>query len=107
MKQLPIQFDKSGWHFVQLKRISNVAIYSRTNIKHSDVVYFETIAIKQQEAMTATVGGNEITFHSQELYPPSEQFGALGKCCMTLVKAEAYFAKFTHEYEPQDTIYSG
>ncbi len=107
MKLLPTQFDKSSWHFEQLKRNNIAAIYRRTNIEFPEVIYYETVSIRPQEAMTAIIGGRTIAFEPKEVYPSSEQFGTMAKCCMTRAKAEAYFAKFTQECELQGTIYTG
>lgn len=95
MIPLAMNFDKSGWHFEQLKRNCQAAIYKRTNIVIPEAIYFETIKIIIQDDKVARIAGNVVMFPSREIYPTDEQFGLLGKCCMSLEKAEAYYREFT------------
>lgn len=104
MKYLALNFDKSRWHFEQIKRNSQAAIYKRTNIEYPALVYFETIKILTQDEKVATIAGNVVTFAPQELYPTNQQFGLMGKCCMSIEKAEQYYQEFTKGDDLQGTI---
>jgi hypothetical protein len=94
MVPLEKNFIKSGWHFEQLKRDGQVAIYKRTNIRFPKVIYWETVKIITQGEKVTCIAGNVVEFASQEIYPSSEQFGQFGKCCMTKEKAEQYYWEF-------------
>ncbi len=106
METLVPVFNKSGWHFEQLKRVGQVAIYKRTNIENPTVIYFETIYIVIQKEKVTRIAGNVVKFASQEIYPSSEQFGLFGKCCVSLEKAEQYYREFTVGNVLQQTITS-
>ena len=96
MIPLPLNFIKASWLFEQLKRNDQAAIYKRTHIEIPELIYFEAINITTQDEKVATIAGNIVTFASQEMYPGSEQFGMLGKCCMSLDRAEQYYLEFTN-----------
>lgn len=96
MKRLATTFFKLGWYFEQIKRNDQAAIYRRTNLQTPEVIYFETIKIISQDEKTARIAGKDVTFDSQEHYPTNEQFGLMGKCCMTIGKATEFYTEFTH-----------
>jgi hypothetical protein len=104
MIPLAVNFEKSGWQYKQLKRNDKAAIYKRTNSNFPELVYYEAIKIIIQNEKVAKIAGNIVTFASQELYPGNEQFGMLGKCCMSLEKAERYYQEFTYGESVQRTI---
>jgi hypothetical protein len=78
MTPLPIQFDKSGWHYHQVFRRGLIAVYRRW--KDSGLKpHFETIRIR--EAPDYQVNGNSIPAH--ESYPGDTLWGKHGWTFLT------------------------
>jgi hypothetical protein len=75
MKTLATEFKKSGFDFKQVRRLGDVAIYSKR--KGSADLGFEVIKISHHNGYT--IAGNFIP--PSETYPSSEQWGTNGFTC--------------------------
>lgn len=75
MKPLPVEFDRKGWHFKQLKREGMIAIYLRTKPGiTSQIESYEVIKIRRHNGYV--VAGNRI--EAAETYPSSCHWGEHG-----------------------------
>jgi hypothetical protein len=88
MKKLPLEINKKGFVYTQIKRVKDVAIYKQKNL---DIAvkseWFEVIKIKSHNGMT--LGGNYIP--PSEMYPSSTQWGVSGFTYQNQKDAEAKF----------------
>ena len=88
MKKLPLEINKKGFVYTQLKRVKDTAIYKQKSL---DIAvkseWFEVIKIKCHNGMT--LGGNYIP--PSEMYPSSTQWGVLGFTYQTQKEAETKF----------------
>jgi len=94
MKQLPTTFTGGGFHFRQLDRIGNVALFKKYKTPDS-AMSLEVVRIRHHNGFTA--------FGKQhppaEFYPSSERFGVDGFTFCDLKRARA---KFRELAEAQD-----
>lgn len=77
--------DSKNCQFSQIKRVGDLAIYSRTNIREE--VSYEVIKITRQ-AKDWVINGEVVVPTGQEKYPSSSSWGSAGWTCATLAKAE-------------------
>jgi hypothetical protein len=88
MKKLPLEINKKGFVYTQIKRVNDVAIYKQKNL---DIAvkseWFEVIKIKSHNGMT--LGGNYIP--PSEMYPSSTQWGVSGFTYQNQKDAETKF----------------
>ena len=79
---LPQEFmgrgSQHGWVFKQLKRIGDIALYSKTD--NGGNTYWEVVVIGFSRGGSTTIAGANIVFNPKELYPSNEQFGVNGWC---------------------------
>ena len=86
-KPLPKEFRRDGFHFRQIAREGDAAIYEQTwNGCRDPSIAYEVIRIRRREGFE--IGGKFVP--SAELYPRSEQWGELG---WTFCNKETAFAK--------------
>lgn len=73
MKELSKTFDSKGFHFEQIKRAENVALYKRSSIgtKH---FHYEVIYVQSHNGYTI----NNVNYPPSEYYPRSEDWGCKG-----------------------------
>jgi len=86
MKALPTEFDYDGFHFRQLAREGDVALFEKRKPTHSRASY--EVAIVQQHP-AETIHGRE--YPDRESMPPSETWGALGWTPSDLESAKTKF----------------
>lgn len=90
---LPQEFmgrgSQFGWVFKQLKRIGDIALYSKTDNDGNQ--YYEVVVIGFSKGGSTTIGGVNIVFNPKELYPSNEQFGVNGWCFSSQRNAESRF----------------
>jgi len=79
MKTLPLDFISKKWHFKQVCREKNWAIYKRWHEDWPENVHYEVIQIQKHNGMV--LGGNQIP--PSEYYPNSNSWGTLGFTCHT------------------------
>jgi hypothetical protein len=79
MKTLEKQFTARGWHFTQLARVSNAALYAKRKAEWpSDKFNYEVIRVSYNKATTATFGGVRVDYPERETYPSDHQWGQKG-----------------------------
>jgi hypothetical protein len=88
---LPLRFEKSGWHFSQVARAGDVALYRRSKLYDGTegAVHYEVIRIAHQRE---GLGKHGIVYAAKELYPPSASWGKRGWTFKTLPDAQATYA---------------
>jgi len=88
MKKLPLEINKKGFVYTQIKRVKDTEIYKQKSL---DIAvkseWFEVIKIKSHNGMT--LGGNYIA--PSEMYPSSTQWGVLGFTYQNQKDAEIKF----------------
>lgn len=87
MKTIPETFEKSGWHFRQIKRRGECAIFERW--KGGGVPHFEVVRIRQHKGFK--IPGTEIMAEPAEVYPSDNTWGRDG---FTFTKIEESLMKF-------------
>jgi hypothetical protein len=87
---LPIRFQKLGWHFEQVAREHDVAIYRRWKLYdgREGAVHYEVIRLVTQKARTTRM----LSVQAKELYPSSNSWGSRGWTFKTLPEARAKYA---------------
>lgn len=88
MTQLSITFNSSGFHFQQVERTDNLAIYQKSRLG-GRWTGFEVIRIRQH-------GRREImgsVIEPREAYPPSGKWGVDGWSCFELCRAQEILSK--------------
>jgi hypothetical protein len=88
MGQLATQFKKNGYHYTQVIRDENKAIYKQ---EHKDItqVYYEVVKIKKSKNDYNAVWG--LVPAGTESYPSTEAFGQAG---WTFMNYETALTKF-------------
>jgi hypothetical protein len=86
-KPLPEEFRRDGFHYRQIAREGDAAIYEQTRKGNEDSAALEVIRIRQRERFE--IGGRVVA--PAEIYPRSEAWGVDG---FTLTKKDAAFRKF-------------
>jgi hypothetical protein len=84
-KPVPIaalEFDYSQFHFKQVHREENIAIYEQW--KHGRVQTWEVVRIRIAPACTYPNGAS---YPEREIYPYSESWGVNGFTCITFERA--------------------
>ena len=90
MKPLPVEFDRKGWHFKQLKREGMIAIYLRTKPgEHTLIESYEVIEIITEPDKFRF--GKSIPVH--ERYPGDEEWGKYGWTYRSLSGAQSKFKR--------------
>jgi len=77
MQTLPVEFDRKGWHFKQLKREGMLAIYLRTKPSmdgQSTIESYEVIEIRIEKEKVRF----ERIVPEHERYPGDEEWGKYG-----------------------------
>lgn len=88
MKKLPLEINKKGFAYTQIKRVNDIAIYKQKSLDvELNGEWYEVIKIKSHNGMT--LGGNYIP--PSEMYPSSTQWGVLGFTYNDLSAAEDRF----------------
>jgi len=88
MKKLPLEINKKGFTYTQIKRVNDIAIYKQKSLDvELNGEWYEVIKIKSHNGMT--LGGNYIP--PSEMYPSSTQWGVLGFTYNNISAAEDRF----------------
>lgn len=74
MKTTPKEFNRSGWHFRQIFREGEIAVFERSRLPDMSQQHFETVRLKPYSA--GEVFGRVI--EAGESYPSSEEWGTYG-----------------------------
>lgn len=85
MLPLPTEFDERLFHYAQVEREGDIAIFRQTH-KASGHGRFEVVLIRVQKEHTWPTG---VTTPEKEAYPGSTSWGRLGQTCYTLAEAQA------------------
>jgi hypothetical protein len=104
MQPIDTAFDEGRFHYTQLERRGDIAIYRQEHKEHPKVVRFEVIRIRVQPEHTWPSGQ---TTPEREAYPGASVWGRLGFTCFTLEDARALSARLqaqavTLEQEEED-----
>jgi hypothetical protein len=102
MQPIDTAFDEGRFHYTQLERNADIAIYEQQHKENPKVVRFEVIQIRVQPAHTWPSGQ---TTPEREAYAGSSSWGRLGFTCFTLEEARALAARLqavTLEREEED-----
>ena len=83
MKILEKSFDRKNFHYEQIYRKENFAIYTQKHIEHGSLTY-EVIIIKSHNGYE--IMGNKIP--PSEVYPCDSQWGDFGWSYQTLEEAQ-------------------
>ena len=93
-KEFITNADQTGDHiYRQIKRIGDVAIYSRTPVDSNRVFGYEVVLIKTVKAGTIFAKGAKPTEKDYESYPGGKAFGKTGWFCTSLKQAESRFSE--------------
>jgi hypothetical protein len=84
----------------QVKRVGDIAMYSRTTEKTGQIDGYEVVRISRHNGYT--LGGQYVA--PAETYPGSSQFGKSAWSCSTLDRAEALFAEKLMEVIKQTSL---
>lgn len=87
MKPMPPTFSKNGFHYEQLLRDGQFAIYKQRLRPGAGCLAFEVIKIRQKEE--SMMFGKTVEAH--EVGPSNEDFGQFGWSYPTLERAKAKF----------------
>jgi len=104
MQPIDTAFDEGRFHYTQLERRGDIAIYRQEHKENPKVVRFEVIRIRVQPEHTWPSGQ---TTPEREAYPGASVWGRLGFTCFTLEEARALSARLqaqavTLEQEEED-----
>lgn len=94
MEKLPKKFKKNGFIYEEIKRMSDVAIYSQSTEEGRLLAYEVFIVMEQGEGTTSS----GIQYKAKELMPGTSLWGIHGFTCHTIERAEKYFKEL---YERQ------
>lgn len=87
MTPFPITFNKNGFHYEQILRNGQIAIYKQRLRPGAGCLAFEVIKIRQKEE--SMMFGKPIEAH--EIGPSNEEFGRWGWSFNSLERAKAKF----------------
>lgn len=93
IRPLETQFERSGFHHRQVKRVGNVAIFRRNRIGSATVHHFEVIRVLSHKGYT--IHGNVVP--PSEFYPNSEDWGLHGFTYKTIEESECRFKTMTEQ----------
>lgn len=74
MKTLPTDITSKGFHYKQVLREGNVAIYSQAGAPNGPIIAYEVIVVQSHNGYVAF--GNEVP--ASEYYPRDEDWGKKG-----------------------------
>lgn len=74
MKTIPHTFTKNGWHFRQIERIGNLAIFER--FKDAANSHFEVVKIRAHNGFK--IPGTDTMAEPAEIYPSDNAWGRDG-----------------------------
>lgn len=77
MKTLPLTRKHGGFHFRQIARQDNAAIYEQTK-PGQQAVHYEVVRIRRQARREFARGEKRVVVEEMELYPSSERWGLDG-----------------------------
>jgi hypothetical protein len=89
MQPIDTAFDEGRFHYTQLERHGDIAIYEQQHKENPKVVRFEVIRIRVQPEHTWPSG--QVT-PEREAYPGASVWGRLGFTCFTLEEARTLAA---------------
>lgn len=95
-KPLPTEFDKFGFHFKQIWREGDYAIYEQTKEGHAHKNW-EAIRIRRHDGFQ--IAGNEI--EPKEIYPSNERWGDDGFTLTSIEDARAKIKVMQEYVEPE------
>lgn len=94
--KLPMQFTSKGFHYEQLMREENFAIYTQKS-KNGGLWFIPIIIQKQEEYKLG-----DTIIPKKEVFPNAESFGTLAYTCMSLEEAKNYLTKLQDWYKNLD-----
>jgi hypothetical protein len=89
MQPIDTTFDEGRFHYTQLERHGDIAIYRQEHKENSKVVRYEVIRIRVQPEHTWPSGQ---TTPEREAYAGSSSWGRLGFTCFSLDEARTLAA---------------
>jgi hypothetical protein len=84
MQPVETHFEEGNFHYEQLSREGDLAIYRQSH-RHGAMVRFEVVRIRPQPAHTWPDGR---TSPERETYPGASRWGSDGWTCTTLAEAQ-------------------
>jgi hypothetical protein len=98
MQTLPTTFKFDGFDFVQLKRTGDVALFEKTNPRHS-VKHYEVVIVQKHKEH---IWPNGDTSPERESMPNAKQWGKQGWTPYTLEAAERRFNLIVNDRSSYD-----
>lgn len=89
MRELATQFDEGHYHYRQVERHGNTAIFEQQHKENPKVIRYEAVRIRVAPAHTWPDGS---TSPEREVYPGSSRWGWDGFTCFTLMEAQEALA---------------
>lgn len=93
MKTIPETFTKSGWHFHQVDRRGEWAIFERHAVRGNARTHFEVVRIRSHNGFK--IPGTDQMAEPAEIYPSEGVWGRDGFTLTTLERALEKFEQVT------------
>jgi len=102
MQPIETAFEDRTFHYVQLERQGDIAIYEQRH-KAGGAQRYEVVRIGIQKEHTGPTG---VITPEKEAYPPASQWGKTGLTCFTFAEAQAKLADLLamQEISPDDDL---
>ena len=101
MQPIDTAFDEGRFHYTQLERHGDIAIYRQEHKENAKVVRFEVIRIRVQPEHTWPSG--QVT-PEREAYPGASSWGRLGFTCFSLEEAQTLAAGLQAQAVPLEHV---
>jgi hypothetical protein len=93
MKTIPETFTKSGWHFRQIERRGEWAIFQRHACREDARIHYEVVRIRSHNGFK--IPGTETMADPAEIYPSDNVWGRDGFTLPTITTAREKFEQLT------------
>jgi hypothetical protein len=93
MKTIPETFTKSGWHFRQIERRGEWAIFERYSARRNARTHYEVVRIRSHNGFK--IPGTETMAEAAEIYPSDSTWGRDGFTLPTVTEAREKFEQLT------------
>jgi hypothetical protein len=94
MEPLATEFDDRTYHYTQLERHGNLALYEQRHKELEAVRRYEVVRIRERPAHTWP---NGTTSPAREAYPSTTAWGRDGWTCFSRMEAQALLARLLRE----------